>query len=114
MRWNKPEWKPHTSCDKPGFRLYGWNVHSASRASKLAGSAIKNPASTIFGSALAVHKLPGVDRDNLGAALLERSGGGAAYAYYRDIEVFAQDSRCEAGLVLAAVIAHEIGHGSRA
>ena len=59
---------------------------------------------------LATHKLPGADQDNLGAALLEKAGGGVAYAYYRDIETSARDWRCDTSLVLAAVMAHEIGH----
>jgi hypothetical protein len=47
---------------------------------------------------LATHKLPGADQDNLGAALLEKAGGGVAYAYYRDIETSARDWRCDTSL----------------
>lgn len=59
---------------------------------------------------LPIHKLPGADRDTLGAALPEKAGGGVAYASYRDIETNARDWRCDTSLVLAAVMAHEIGH----
>jgi hypothetical protein len=59
---------------------------------------------------LPIHKLPGADRDKLGAALLEKAGGGVAYAYYRDIEKAARDLGCDTSLALAVVMAHEIGH----
>jgi len=59
---------------------------------------------------LPIHQLPGADPDKLGAALLEKSGGGVGYAYYRDIEKAARDWDCDTSLALAAVMAHEIGH----
>lgn len=65
---------------------------------------------TEFWLHLAIHKLPGAGGDNLGAALLEKAGGGVAYAYFRDIENNARDWRCDTSLVLATVMAHEIGH----
>jgi hypothetical protein len=59
---------------------------------------------------LPMHKLPAAHPDSFGAALLEKAGGGIAYAYYRDIEAYAARRSCKTSFALAAVMAHEIGH----
>jgi len=59
---------------------------------------------------LVVGKIPGADQDTLGSALVGPLGNSSAYGYYRDIEKFAKNHYCDTSLVLAATIAHEVGH----
>jgi hypothetical protein len=59
---------------------------------------------------LVVGKMPGADHDTLGSALVGPLGNSSAYAYYRDIEKFAKNHYRDTSLVLAAIIAHEVGH----
>jgi hypothetical protein len=55
-------------------------------------------------------KLPGADHDTLGSALVGPLGNSSAYAYYPDIEEFAKNRHSDTSVVLAAAIAHEVGH----